>query len=122
MRNIIYRIRIYHAILAVLSLLTYITGEIGLIHNYLGYLVSLVIVFRLLWAFSGHRQLGLMRFYPNFEGLRLGNMFTHPAISRSLLLGIAISLILTCVTGAFRAGSIPGNQSYFIGEPRLRKW
>jgi cytochrome b len=99
MRNIIYRIRIYHATLAIVAILAYITGEIGIIHTYLGYGVSLVIVFRLLWAMSGHRQLGLMRFYPDFEGLKLTNMFTHPAISRTLLLGIAISVILTTLTG-----------------------
>ena len=99
MRNIVYRIRIYHATLAVICTLAYITGEIGIIHNYLGYAVSLVVIFRILWALGGHRQLGLMRFYPDFEGLKLTNMFTHPSISRTLLLGIAISVILTTVTG-----------------------
>ena len=99
MRNIVYRIRIYHATLAIISTLAYITGEVGIIHNYLGYGVSLVVIFRLLWALSGHRQLGLMRFYPDFEGLKLTNIFTHPSISRTLLFGIAISVILTTVTG-----------------------
>lgn len=99
MRNIVYRIRIYHATLAIISILAYVTGEIGIIHNYLGYGVALIIIFRLLWALSGYRQLGLMRFYPVFDGLKLTNMFTHPAVSRTLLLGIAISLILTSTTG-----------------------
>lgn len=99
MRNIVYRIRIYHATLAIISILAYITGEIGIIHSYLGYGVALIVIFRLLWALSGHRQLGLMRFYPDFEGLKLTNMFTHPAVSRTLLLGIAISVILTTTTG-----------------------
>jgi cytochrome b len=99
MRNIIYRIRIYHATLAIISILAYVTGEVGIIHNYLGYGISLVVAFRLLWALSGHRQLGLMRFYPDFDGLKLTNMFTHPAISRTLLLGIAIVTILTTATG-----------------------
>ena len=99
MRNIVYRIRTYHAALAMISILAYITGEVGIIHNYLGYGVSLIVIFRILWALSGHRQLGLMRFYPDFEGLKLTNMFTHPSISRTLLLGIAISVILTTVTG-----------------------
>ena len=40
-----------------------------------------------------------MRFYPDFEGLKLTNIFTHPSISRTLLLGIAISVILTTTTG-----------------------
>ncbi|MDW3095531.1 MAG: cytochrome b/b6 domain-containing protein [Gammaproteobacteria bacterium] len=99
MRNIVYKIRTYHATLACISTLAYITGEVGIIHNYLGYAVSLIIIFRALWALSGHRQLGLMRFYPDFEGLKLTNMFTHPSITRSLLLGIAVSIILTASTG-----------------------
>jgi cytochrome b len=93
------RIRIYHAILAALSVLAYLTGELGIIHAWLGYGVAAVIMLRLLWALSGERQVGLMRFYPSFEGLNLNNAFTHPAISKSLLLGIALSLIAATGTG-----------------------
>jgi cytochrome b len=97
--NIMHRIRLYHATLASLSLLAYLTGEFGLVHAWLGYGVAVVILFRLLWALSGERQVGLMRFYPSFEGLNLNNAFTHPAISKSLMLGIAVSLILATGTG-----------------------
>ncbi len=44
-------------------------------------------------ALTGAPQLGLLRFYPHFEGMKLGNAMTHPAISRVLLLAIAISLL-----------------------------
>lgn len=97
--NIMHRIRIYHAALATLSILSYVTGELGIIHSWLGYGVSLVIIFRLLWTLSGHRQVGLMRFYPSFEGLNLGNMFTHPAITKTLMLGIALSVLAVTLTG-----------------------
>ena len=40
-----------------------------------------------------------MRFYPQFAGLKLGNAMTHPAISRTLLLGIAVCLIGVSGTG-----------------------
>ncbi len=93
------RIRIYHATLATLSVLAYLTGELGIIHAWLGYGVAVVIVFRLLWALSGERQVGLMRFYPSFDGLNLDNAFTHPAISKSLLLGISLSLLAATGTG-----------------------
>ncbi len=93
------RIRIYHAILATLSVLAYLTGELGIIHAWLGYGVAAVIMLRLLWALSGERQVGLMRFYPSFEGLNLNNALTHPAISKSLLLGIALSLLAATGTG-----------------------
>lgn len=92
-------IRIYHATLAILAILAYLTGEFGLIHAWLGYGVAIVIVLRLLWALSGERQVGLMRFYPSFEGLKFNNAFTHPSISKSLMLGIALSLILATGTG-----------------------
>ncbi|MEI7949648.1 MAG: cytochrome b/b6 domain-containing protein [Gammaproteobacteria bacterium] len=97
--NIIQRIRIYHATLATLAILAYLTGELGLVHAWLGYGVSIVIFLRLLWSLSGERQVGLMRFYPSFEGLQANNLFTHPAISKSLMFGIAISLLAVTGTG-----------------------
>ena len=97
--NIMQRIRIYHATLAILAILAYLTGEFGLVHAWLGYGVAIVIALRLLWALSGERQVGLMRFYPSFEGLKFDNSFTHPSISKSLMLGIALSLILATGTG-----------------------
>ncbi|MDO8289702.1 MAG: cytochrome b/b6 domain-containing protein [Parvibaculum sp.] len=93
------RIRIYHAFLAVLSILAYMTGELGIVHAWLGYGVATVIAFRLLWALSGERQVGLMRFYPSFDGLNLGNAVTHPAITKIFMLGIALSLLAVTTTG-----------------------
>jgi cytochrome b len=97
--NIMQRIRIYHATLAVLAILAYLTGELGIVHAWLGYGVAIVIALRLLWALSGERQVGLMRFYPSFEGLQTNNLFTHPAISKTLMLGIALSLLAVTGTG-----------------------
>lgn len=97
--NTAHHIRFYHATLAVLAILAFITGEMGLIHAWLGYGVGIVILLRLFWALSGDRQVGLMRFYPDFEGLKADNLFTHPAISKILMLGIAISLMAATVTG-----------------------
>lgn len=97
--NIMNRIRIYHATLATLAILSYLTGELGIVHAWLGYGVAIVIILRLLWAMSGERQVGLMRFYPSFEGLKFDNAFTHPAISKTLMLGIAVSLLAVTGTG-----------------------
>jgi cytochrome b len=94
-----HRLRLYHAVLAVLAVAAYLTGELGLIHAWLGYAVAVVIVLRLAAALLGVRQLGLTRFYPDFEALRLDRRVTHPAISHILLLGIALSLIGTTATG-----------------------
>lgn len=97
--SIIHQIRLYHATLAILAILAFITGELGVIHSWLGYAVGVVIIFRLLWALGGNKQVGLSRFYPNFEGLNVTNAFTHPAISKALLLGIALSAIAATATG-----------------------
>ncbi|HEX2752139.1 MAG TPA: cytochrome b/b6 domain-containing protein, partial [Alphaproteobacteria bacterium] len=97
--SIIHRIRIYHATLAILSTLAYLTGDFGLVHAWLGYGVAAVIALRLLWALSGNPHVGLMRFYPSFEGLNLSNAFTHPAITKTFMLGIALSLMAATVTG-----------------------
>ena len=92
-------IRIYHAVLAILAILAYLTGDDDNIHAWLGYAVAAVVTFRLLWVFSGNPHVGLMRFYPSFEGLNLSNAFTHPAITKTFMLGIAISLLSVTTTG-----------------------
>lgn len=97
--SVMNRVRLYHATLAVLALLAYLTGEIDPYHAWLGYGVAAIIVLRLLWALAGERQAGLMRFYPKFEGLKLNKAATHPAISRTLMLGIALSLLTIVGTG-----------------------
>ena len=99
MLNIMNRVRLYHALLAILAIAAYLTGEIDPAHAWLGYGVAAVIVLRLLWALGGERQVGLMRFYPNFDGLKLKGAATHPAISRVLMLGIALSLLTVTGTG-----------------------
>jgi cytochrome b len=99
MMNIMNRVRLYHAFLATLAIAAYLSGEIDPVHAWLGYGVAAVIVLRLLWALGGARQVGLMRFYPNFEGLKLKGALTHPAISRVLMLGIALSLLTVTGTG-----------------------
>ncbi|WP_291201867.1 cytochrome b/b6 domain-containing protein [Hyphomonas sp.] len=99
MLNIMNRVRLYHALLAILAIAAYLTGEIDPAHAWLGYGVAFVIVLRLLWALGGERQVGLMRFYPKFEGLKLKGAATHPAISRVLMLGIALSLLTVTGTG-----------------------
>lgn len=97
--SIMHRIRLYHATLAILVLLAYFTGDSHGVHAWLGYGVAIVIAARLVWAIMGERQVGLMRFYPSFEGLNQSNAFTHPFISKSLMLGIALFLILATGTG-----------------------
>jgi cytochrome b len=93
------RIRLYHATLGGLTLAAFLSGEAGLIHALIGYAIGLVILGRLAAALSGQRALGLSRFYPVFAGLRLRGAALHPAISKTLLAGIAVLLIATTVTG-----------------------
>jgi cytochrome b len=97
--NVMSRVRLYHATLAILAILAYLTGEVFPAHAWLGYGVALVIVARLAWAIGGERQFGLMRFYPDFSGLKLKGAATHPAISRTLMLGIALTLVTATGTG-----------------------
>jgi 3-ketosteroid 9alpha-monooxygenase subunit B len=68
-------------------------------HQLLGYGVVALIAIRLLMALFGAGPLGLQRFYPKFQDLKLGTAATHPAISRTLLLGIALCLLGVTTTG-----------------------
>ena len=97
--SIMQGLRAYHAILGLLVIAAFLTGELGTIHAVLGYAIAVIIGGRLIAALSGLRQLGLSRFYPQFDGLTLGNAITHPAISKTLLAGIAACLILATATG-----------------------
>lgn len=97
--NIMKQIRLYHAILVILSILAYLTREIRLVHVWIGYGVAAAIAFRLLWTLRGERQVSLMRFYPSFKGLSMKNIFIHPVISKILILGILLSLIAVTFTG-----------------------
>ena len=75
------RVRAYHVTLATLTILAFLTGDFGFVHDLLGYGVAAIIVFGLLWALFNPRQLGLNRFYPQFEGLRTENWTRHPCVS-----------------------------------------
>ncbi|MDO9223009.1 MAG: cytochrome b/b6 domain-containing protein [Caulobacter sp.] len=94
-----HRLRLYHALLAILVLFAFLSPEWGRAHLWLGYGVAAVILLRLAMIFSGAPQLGLSRFYPHFHGLKLGTAFTHPVISRVLLLAIAVTLLGVTATG-----------------------
>jgi cytochrome b len=108
------RLRACHALLAVLAVAAYLVTEPGRLHAWLGYGVAAAIALRLVLALTGAPQLGLMRFYPHFKGLRLDNAFAHPAISRTLLLGIAISLIGAAGTGI----ALDGGRALGLGPAR----
>ena len=97
--NLMHKIRWYHAVLAISTLLAYFTGDFGFIHDWLGYVVAIIIVLRLGWAVFNPRQLGLNRFYPVFDGIERTNAITHPAISKTLILTVAVTVILATVTG-----------------------
>jgi len=113
--SIMQGLRAYHAILGLLVIAAFLTGELGTIHAVLGYAIAVIIAGRLIAALSGLVQLGLTRFYPQFEGLTLGNAFTHPAISKTLLAGIAACLILATATGiAMDRGRTLGLATSFV--------
>ena len=97
--SLMHKIRVYHAALAIITLLAYFTGDFGLIHDWLGYVVTVIIVLRLGWAVFNPRQLGLNRFYPVFDGIGWTNAITHPAINKTLILAVAISVIMATATG-----------------------
>ncbi|UCE30342.1 MAG: cytochrome b/b6 domain-containing protein [Burkholderiales bacterium] len=86
-------------LLALLAVASYLSGEIGAVHVLLGYALGAVLLFRVAWAASGNRSVGLARFYPQFKGLELGNARSHPAIGRTLMLAIAIALLGVTATG-----------------------
>lgn len=98
--SVFHKIRLYHAVLALLVTAAYLTGdELEDLHIWLGYAVAAVIFFRLLWAAVGPRQLGISRLFPDLMELAKVRRPNHPMISRTLLAGIVINLLLATGTG-----------------------
>ncbi|NBU29863.1 MAG: hypothetical protein EBS42_17105 [Caulobacteraceae bacterium] len=102
--SILSRLRAYHALLAILVLVAYFGADWHRLHVWVGYGVAAVILLRLGMALSGSPQLGLSRFYPQFSGLTLNTLATHPLVSHGLLLGIAICLLGVTATGIVMDG------------------
>lgn len=98
--SLFHKIRVYHAVLALLVTAAYLTGdELKGVHIWLGYAVAAVILFRVIWAAVGPRQLGISRLFPDLMELAKVRRLNHPMISRTLLAGIVITLLLTTGTG-----------------------
>jgi cytochrome b len=102
--SLMHKVRVYHAALAIVTILAYLTGDFGALHDWLGYVVAAIVVLRLLWAVFNPRQLGLNRFYPLFDGIEWGTALTHPAINRSLILSVAVSVIVATLSGLLTLG------------------
>jgi cytochrome b len=97
--SILEKLRFYHAALALSASAAYATGELGFIHAWLGYLVAGIIVMRLLWGLVGPRQIGISRFIPDFSDVTSARLLDHPVVSRILISGIALSLVVVSATG-----------------------
>jgi cytochrome b len=118
--SLMHKVRFYHAALAVLTVLAYLSGDFGLIDDWLGYGVAVVLSLRLLWALFNPRQLGLNRFYPDFDGLRFDNAYRHPAVSKALILGIVVTLTGATLSGvAMDGGSAIGLADAGLVAPAL---
>jgi len=97
--NVFRKLRLYHAMLASSALAAYATGESGLVHAWIGYMVAGIILFRLAWGMWGPNQLRLGRFLPDLASLFRVRAANHPAIARVLLGGVVASLLLATGTG-----------------------
>lgn len=99
MMNVFRKLRLYHAMLASSALAAYATGESGIVHAWIGYMVAGIILFRLAWGMWGPNQLRLGRFLPDLASLFRVRAANHPAIARVLLGGVVASLLLATGTG-----------------------
>jgi cytochrome b len=93
------KLRLYHALLAFSALAAYATGGPVIVHSWIGYAVTSIIVFRLTWGVLGPSQLRIGRFLPDLESLVRIRMADDPAIARVLLGGVVASLLLVTATG-----------------------
>ncbi len=93
------RLRLFHAAQAILAVLVYATGELGIIHAWLGYALAALIVFRIAWGLIGPRQVSLTKFMPALAEMRKIASPDQPVIGKLLLAGVAVSLLLATISG-----------------------
>lgn len=93
------KLRLYHAMLASSALAAYATGESGIVHAWIGYVLAGIILFRLTWGIIGPSQLRIGRFLPDLASLLRIRTVDDPAIARVLLGGVVASLLLVTGTG-----------------------
>ena len=93
------QIRAYHIGLIALTALSYITGEFGKVHSWLGYGVAGVIVLRVLWGLVGPKQVGISRFFPHLADIRRIRWLNDPVVSRVLIAAVATALLTVSATG-----------------------
>jgi len=99
MMNVYRKLRLYHAMLASAALAAYATGEAGLVHAWIGYVLVGIILFRLAWGIFGPSQFRIGRFLPDLASLLRIRAANDPAIARVLLGGVVASLLLVAGTG-----------------------
>jgi cytochrome b len=99
MMNVFRKLRLYHAMLASSALAAYATGESGMVHAWIGYMVAGIILFRLAWGMFGPTQFRLGRFLPGLASLLRIRAANDPAIARVLLGGVGVCLLLVTGTG-----------------------
>ncbi len=93
------RLRLFHAAQAILAIAVYVTGELGLIHAWLGYGLAALIAIRIAWGLTGPRQVSLAKYVPALPEVRKITSPDHPVIGKVLLAGLAVSLLLATLTG-----------------------
>ena len=62
--SVVAPIRMFHLLLAIGAIASYLTGELGLVHIWVGYAVTALIAGRLIWGALGPRALGWRKFLP----------------------------------------------------------
>lgn len=89
--------RLYHLCLAVLAVLAYLTGEAGIVHDWLGYAVAAAIVLRLLLSLGSNHQFSFARFMP--AAAPAGQFLKSPIVGKLLLAAVLLSLLVATGTG-----------------------
>jgi cytochrome b len=97
--SIFHKIRIFHAVLAVLVIAAYFSDDMKALHPWLGYAVAALILFRIVWAALGPRQVGLSKLFPNVAALKEVRSLSHPMVGRTLLSAMVISLLVVIGAG-----------------------
>ena len=86
-------VRVFHVTLATLTILAFISGDLGVVQDILGYGVAAIIALRLLCVLLKPCQPCLNRFYPDFAWLRFDRWRRHLSVSQTLIFWITTAQV-----------------------------
>lgn len=128
-------LRIFHWLLVLGFFVAYLTeDDLLTVHVWAGYLVSALLVFRLIWGFVGNEHarfasflcspIQSIRYVKDVVALKSRRYIGHNPAGAAMILLLLVSLLMTCLTGfaVYGADQGAGPLAAMVGSNYEKLW